>query len=544
MIRISQLKLPVMHRPEELKEKAARLLRVRPEEIRSLRIVRQSLDARKKPDLFYVYSVDAEIPAEEKVLKKVKGNTITKTSDQKYRFPVPGTQKLKNRPVVVGCGPAGLFCAYELARNGYRPVLIEQGAPVEERMADVETFWKTGRLNPFSNVQFGEGGAGTFSDGKLNTLVKDPFGRGREVLRLFTEFGAPEEILYTNKPHIGTDLLTSVIRNMREAVKKAGGDVYFHTCMTEIDIKDGKVSGIIIRNNKTKEEKAVPVQVLVLAPGHSARNTFEMLSQKGVEMEAKAFAVGVRAEHPQEWINRSQYGNQPDEVLGKLGASAYKLAANLENGHGVYSFCMCPGGYVVNASSEEGRLAVNGMSYHDRTGKNANSAIVVTVSPEEYGDGSPLSGLSFQRSLEEKAWQAGQGKIPAERLADFEAHNPHPAFGDGQTVRPQMKGDCTCADVRGIFPDWIGASIVTGMHLFGKKIRGFDHPDTLLSGVESRTSSPVRIPRNAAMEHVTGGLYPCGEGAGYAGGITSAAMDGLKTAEAIVQKYAPFPESA
>lgn len=542
MIRISQLKLPVTHTPEELKKKAEKALPGRHVMIRSLRIVRQSLDARRKPELFYVYTIDVEVENEKQILKQVKGNTISPAPQKNYRFPASGTEMLSHRPVVVGCGPAGLFCAYELALHGYRPVVIEQGAPVEERQKDVEAFWTSGRLDPYSNVQFGEGGAGTFSDGKLNTLVKDPVGRNQEVLRLFVEHGAPEDILYVNKPHIGTDLLMSVIRNMRESILRAGGNIYFYTCMTEIDIKDGRVSGIIIQNRKSGEIHTIRTDALVLAPGHSSRETFHMLSEKGVHMEAKAFAVGVRTEHRQEWIDASQYGKQPERVKSVLPAASYKLAETLENGHGIYSFCMCPGGYVVNASSEEGRLAVNGMSYHDRAGENANSAIVVTISPDEYGDGSALSGVAFQRELEERAYQAGKGKIPVERFSDFEAYTGPKQQKEGFLVHPQMKGDYVYADVRGIFPDWLGESIVEGMHAFGRKIKGFDHPDTLLSGVESRTSSPVRIPRGETMEHQVQGLYPCGEGAGYAGGITSAAMDGLKTAEAIAAKYAPFTD--
>ena len=432
----------------------------------------------------------------------------------------------KKRPVVVGSGPAGLFCAWILALAGCRPILLERGACVEERQRDVEEFWKSGILNPMSNVQFGEGGAGTFSDGKLNTLVKDTSGRNRFVLETFVRFGAPPEILYEQKPHIGTDILIRVVKNMRLAICEAGGEVRFHSQVTDIVLDETSLVGV-----QVNQEEELETDTVIFAVGHSARDTFEMLYEKNLPMQAKSFAVGVRAEHPQKMINASQYGA---ESVPGLPAAPYKVTAKLENGRGVYSFCMCPGGYVVNASSEEGRLAVNGMSYHARAGENANSAIIVTVTPEDYGSEHPLAGMEFQRKLEERAFRAGGGKIPVQRLEDFCKNQISTSFGN---VEPQMKGAYAFGDVRGIFPQVLAESIEEGMRQFEHKITGFSDGDTLLSGVESRTSSPVKIPRDENMESEIKGIFPCGEGAGFAGGITSAAMDGMKVAEAVLKKY-------
>lgn len=465
-------------------------------------------------------------------MKKQKGNQASVVKEKPYVFPNSGSRKMQQRPVIIGSGPAGLFCTYLLAENGYRPVLFERGASVEERAKEIERFWNTGTLNPECNVQFGEGGAGTFSDGKLNTLVKDTFGRNKKVLEIFVENGAPEEILYINKPHIGTDILMDVVRNMREKIKDCGGEVHFHSQMTDFHLENGKLSSVrILSEGKTTD---IPAETLVLAIGHSARDTFEMLYAKDIPMTAKSFAVGVRVEHLQTIINDSQYG---ENAPYKLPAAAYKVAANLENGRGVYSFCMCPGGWVVNASSEEGMLAVNGMSYHARDGKNANSAIIVTVTPEDYGTAHPLDGMRFQRMLERRAYEAGNGKVPVQCFGDFCRHKVTESFGE---VIPQIKGGYTFADVRGIFPEEIGDSIELGIKAFDRQIHGFAKSDVVLSGVESRTSSPVRIPRNEFLQVENTGIYPCGEGAGYAGGITSAAMDGIKTAEEIAKVFTSF----
>lgn len=523
MIQISQLKLPCTHTQQELREKIERTLRIRPEELIEYSIEKQSIDARKKPQIFYVYTIHASVLQEKKVFKKVHSKNITIVEKKVYQFPFHAESTPADRPVIIGSGPAGLFCAYMLAEHGFAPILLERGKAIEERKKDVDSFWETGKLNPESNVQFGEGGAGTFSDGKLNTLVKDPSGRNRKVLEIFVKEGAPEEILYVNKPHIGTDLLMNVVKNMRKTTQSNGGEVRFESKVTELCITDGKICGVVIN-----KEQFLPAKSVILAIGHSARDTFEMLWEKQICMEAKSFAVGVRVEHPQKLINYAQYQM---ELPKTLPAASYKVTAQLSNGRGVYSFCMCPGGYVVNASSEEGRLAVNGMSYHSRAGENANSAIIVTVTPKDYGSDHPLAGMEFQRKLEEKAFRLAQGKIPVQRYEDFCKNRATDSFG---TVHPSMKGNYAPANVREILPEIVAASIEEGIRCFDQKLQGFADPDALLSGVESRTSSPVRISRDpSTMEGSVKGLYPCGEGAGYAGGITSAAMDGIRMAEAV-----------
>ena len=534
MIRIGQLKLEPNHTEKELLQKIAKTLRISEQEILEYKIQKQSIDARKKPDLKYVYTVDVKLPKEERILKKVKDKNVSIAKETLYRFETSGTDKMKERPIIIGCGPAGLFCAYILAEHGYRPVLFERGASVEERTKDILEFWETGTLKPESNVQFGEGGAGTFSDGKLNTLVKDPVGRNKRVLQIFVDNGAPEDILYANKPHIGTDILVDVIRNMRNRVLAWGGEIYFHSKFVDFTMDNDKLTSIYIET--TDGQKQFPAETLVLAIGHSARDTFKMLYDRKIPMSAKSFAVGVRVEHEQSKINASQYG---EPCKYNLPAAAYKVTANLDNGRGVYSFCMCPGGYVVNASSEEGHTAVNGMSYCARDGKNANSAIIVSVNPVDFGSEHPLAGIEFQRRLEKAAYEIGNGKIPVQLFGDFCNNQVSTKFG---SVIPQIKGEYTFGNVRQIFPKEIGDSIELGIKSFDKQIHGYANEDTVLSGVESRTSSPIRIPRNEEFQIENTGIYPCGEGAGYAGGITSAAMDGLKVAEMIAKKFASFDE--
>lgn len=529
MLRINQLKLPVGHTPEQLEKKIIKTLQIKDRELIQYSVRKRSLDSRKKPDLYYVYSIDLAAEHEARILKRAKGR-VQEASEKRYQLPECGTEKMSLRPVVIGSGPAGLFCAYILALKGFCPIVVERGAPVHERRADVEQFWKTGVLNPSSNVQFGEGGAGTFSDGKLNTLVKDTSGRNRFVLETFVSFGAPEDILWEQKPHIGTDLLIEVVAAMRRGIIKLGGEFRFHSQVTDILPEESTL--VINRQEKIKTEAAV------LAIGHSARDTFQMLYGRGISMEAKSFAVGVRVEHPQEIINQNMYGDYKGK---KLPAASYKLTEKLENGRGVYSFCMCPGGYVVNASSEEGRLAVNGMSYRGRAGENANSAIIATVTPADYNSAHPLAGIEFQRSLEERAWKAGNGKVPVQRLEDFLKGRPSTELGK---VRPNIKGAYALADVSRIFPGDLGWSLGEGIVRMGRKLPGFDDKDTVLSGVESRTSSPVRIVRDSARVSNVPWIYPCGEGAGYAGGITSAAMDGISTAEAVIARtYPEFTEN-
>lgn len=547
MLRISQLKLKIEHTKEQLYQKTAQTLKVSETAIKKIEIVKQSLDARQKPNLFYVYTIDVELSQEKSVLqklnKKKKNDNIKLVEPATYQFPEAGSGSLHTRPVIIGCGPAGLFCGYLLAEHGYRPILIERGEAVEDRQKEVEEFWKTGVLNTESNVQFGEGGAGTFSDGKLNTLVKDPAMRIRKVLEIFVENGASEEILYVNKPHIGTDVLCTVIKNMRERMLSWGAEVRFHTKMETLLVDEGQVKGILVKDQHSGQNYEILSEHVILAPGHSARDTFYKLYDQGVSMEAKSFAVGFRMEHPQKLINHSQYGGDFEEILP---SAAYKLTAKLSNERGIYSFCMCPGGYVVNASSEKEMLAVNGMSYQKRDSKNANSAIIVTIDPSDFSNDSPLAGIEYQRNLEKKAFLLGNGKIPVQAYKEFyqkvsgevyqKEYSPMiESFFSGHA--PVMKGAFQEAELNELFPEYINESIVEGMENFDRKIKGFAHPETILSGVESRTSSPVRIVRNERMQSNLAGLYPCGEGAGYAGGITSAAVDGIKIAEEIRKTY-------
>ena len=534
MIRIGQLKLLPDHTEKDLLQKLAKTLHISEKEIVCYQIKKQSIDARKKPDLKYVYTVDVTVQNEAQVLKRQKNHAITLVDEKPYVFKNVGQEKMQQRPIIIGSGPAGMFCAYMLAMHGYRPIVFERGASVDERTSDVEAFWNTGMLKPNSNVQFGEGGAGTFSDGKLNTLVKDSFGRNKKVLEIFVENGAPEEILYINKPHIGTDILVNVVRNMREKIIAWGGEVHFHSQFTDFALTDDKLSSVTIVTDQ--EARTYQAETLILAIGHSARDTFSMLYEKNLPLTAKSFAVGVRVEHKQQTINDSQYGKGSPY---HLPTAAYKVTANLENGRGVYSFCMCPGGYVVNASSEEEHLAVNGMSYHARDGENANSAIIVSVTPDDYGSNHPLAGMYFQRELEKRAYTIGNGKVPVQCFGDFCKNKPTDTLGN---ITPQIKGAYVLTNVRDIFPEEIASSLEQGIKSFDRQIQGFANDDTILSGVESRTSSPIRIERNESFQIENTGIYPCGEGAGYAGGITSAAMDGIKIAEMIAGKFAAFDE--
>lgn len=547
MLRVNQIKVAPEADLAIIKKKSANILGVKATDIEQLNIVKQSIDARKKPQIFYSYTVDIQLKKElrdkeQKIVKRCKENQVSVITDKSYLFPVSGAQEMKHRPVIVGMGPAGLFCGYMLAKHGYAPILIERGKAVDERTADVEHFWSTGVLNTDSNVQFGEGGAGTFSDGKLNTLIKDKDGRNREVLCIFTEHGAPEKILYDGKPHIGTDILTKVVRGMREEIIKNGGEVHFETKMQKPILEKDRIVGIkVLKNNS--EELEIPCENLVLALGHSARDTFYELYEQNIPMEAKSFAVGLRMEHPQAMINEAMYGS---EDAGILGAAPYKVTAKASNGRGVYSFCMCPGGYVVNASSEENRLAVNGMSYSNRGSENANSALIVTVTPDDFGSQHPLAGIEFQRDLEEKAYKAGNGRIPVQRYVDFKEtilgmECTEQEMLSEQKVSPCTKGEYIFSDLTNILPKECNEALVEGIEAFSMQIKGFNRPDAILLGVESRTSSPVRIKRGDNLQSEIKGVYPCGEGAGYAGGITSAAMDGIRVAEEIAKVFCPYP---
>lgn len=533
MIRLQQIKCPVHHDRKYLEHKICRTLGISANRLLSWQIMRRSIDARKKPELYYIYTVDCTVSAEKDLKKKADGRTILLHEETRYQFPEEGVFPLSVRPVIAGSGPAGLFCAYMLASHGYCPLVLERGDEAARRKEKVDRFWNTGVLDIQSNVQFGEGGAGTFSDGKLNTSVKDPAGRNRLVLETFVRFGAPPSIIYDQKPHLGTDILIGIVQAMRKEIERMGGEFLFRHQLTGLEVQNGQLKGLLVNDTVR-----IPTEILVTAIGHSARDTFAMLHGHGLAMAAKAFAVGVRIEHPQAMINLSQYGMTDP---GEVGAAPYKVTRKLENGRGVYSFCMCPGGYVVNASSESGFLAVNGMSYQARDGRNANSALIVTVSPEDYmaygsGDIPPaLRGVAFQRELEKRAFALADGRVPVQLFEDFCANRPSLALGE---VTPCIKGAWNLANLRSILPEAVGDSIEQGIKAFDRPIHGFSRPDSLLSGIESRTSSPVRMERgNETLESSITGLYPCGEGAGYAGGITSAAMDGIRVAESIRRKY-------
>lgn len=524
----------ILDSKETLTKKAAKILGIKPTDISALQILKHSIDARKKPQLFQVYTLGITLDnhkLEEKVVKRCKNKQVTIQSPHPYTFPPAGEAKLSFRPVVIGTGPAGLFCGYMLAKHGYQPILLERGFDVETRSKDVEAYWNGGSLNPESNVQFGEGGAGTFSDGKLNTLVKDKYGRNKEVLRIFVEFGAPEHILYESKPHIGTDLLKQIVVRMRTFIIKNGGEVRFGAKVTGFLANEGALCGVEVNHCEQ-----IQTTRAVLAIGHSARDTLTYLNELHVPMEAKAFAIGMRVEHPQHRINACMYG---DEQGSRLPAAPYKLTAQTSTGRGVYSFCMCPGGFVVDASSEPGQIAVNGMSYADRGGSHANSAIIVQVTPEDYGADGPLAGIAFQRTLEKTAYKLGRGSIPVQYYGDFVRNRSSKSQTDRE--KPCIKGTYELTNLRGLLPSACETAFLEGMAQFDKTIPGFAAEDTLVSGIESRTSSPVRIHRDDTLQSpAIKGLYPCGEGAGYAGGITSAAMDGILIAEKIAQEFQPI----
>ncbi len=506
-----------------LREYAANKLGVPIDQMRKFEVYKRSLDARNKPDIFYIYSIRFLSDDEEKILNNNRKNKNLRMVKKQVMYEARLTQLRQFADtgiVVVGSGPAGLFAAYALALRGLRPIVIERGAPMEERVEEVERFWREGSVNEECNVCFGEGGAGTFSDGKLNSGVKDRDGSKRFILETFVRFGANRELLYDAKPHIGTDVLRTVIINMRKAMEKQGCVFLFHTKYVGVEKRGDRVSGVWVKQGEVRD--TIPCEYLVLAIGHSARDTFEKLKEQRIELCAKPFAVGVRVQHRQSDIDRAQYG-----IEGALPAAAYKMTGKASDGRGVYSFCMCPGGYVVNASTESGGLLVNGMSNVGRDSGYANAAIVVTVEPED--------GVEYQRKLEKSMYDIADGKIPVQRYSEFKDGEKSNALSTNQ---PSVKGQWTYADVAGALPEDIVTAVCEAIDQFGRKIKGFDAEDTLILGVESRTSSPVRIIREEdSLESVSlPGLYPCGEGAGYAGGILSAAMDGLRVAERIGEK--------
>ena len=513
MIKITNIKIKADLSDDELFEKIYKKYKINKNDVTERRIIKKSIDARNKADIFYNYSVELECKNE----NKIKNVQIVKKEEP---FKIIVNRKSSKRPVIIGAGPAGLFSALTLAQNGIKPIIIEQGKTVDERKKDVEEFQKTGKLNTLSNVQFGEGGAGTFSDGKLTSGIHNPL--CKIVLKEFYNFGAPEQILYINKPHIGTDNLINIIRNMRNEIIKLGGEFLFNEKVTDFEFENSKVTAVIC-------SKRIETDTVILAIGHSARLTFEKLYEKGVKMEKKNFSIGVRIEHKQSMINKSQYG---EITKLKLPPAEYKMAYHGEN-RSCYTFCMCPGGTVIASSSEPETIVTNGMSVYARNGENANSAVLVNVTPNDFKGESPLEGMYFQKDLEQKAFKLGGSNYnaPIQRFEDFENNIKSTHIGE---IKPTYKPGVTLSNLNEILPDFISKTLVEGIKYFGKSIKGFAHPDAILTGVETRSSSPVQITRNENKQSNIKGLYPCGEGAGYAGGIMSAAVDGIKCAIAVL----------
>lgn len=521
LLQISNIKVSIEKNEKEAFQKALKIAALNESDVISWKIIKYSVDARNKAKISKVYTIGIYV---EKYKKSRKNVLITK-KESRYSYELSGDKPLNHPPVVVGFGPAGMFAAYLLACNGFQPIIIERGSKVEERSRMIEKFWESGELNCNCNVQFGEGGAGTFSDGKLNTGIKDKYNRIRFVLETFVKFGAGENILYDSKPHIGTDVLKNIVSNMRQYIMDKGGKFYFNTALVDLTYENDRLCKIHLSN-----DEIIDTDICILAIGHSARDTFEMLYNKGILMEQKPFALGVRIEHPQKIINKSQYGFEDN----RLGAASYKLTYKTGKNRGVYSFCMCPGGFVVDSSSENNSKVVNGMSYSKRDGINANSAIVVTVTPEDFGKCHPLAGMEYQRNLENKAYIEGKGCVPVQKLSDFRRNMTTRTLGD---VIPQIKGKYYLSNLNHIFPEYIIEALIEGIDYFGRKIEGFNVDDAILSAVETRTSSPVRIVRDNDYQSNITGLVPAGEGAGYAGGITSAAIDGMKIFEYIAKTY-------
>jgi len=530
MLRITEIKLPMDHAEDALRAAILKRLGIPDHELIRFQIHRRSYDARKRGHIALVYTLDVELTREGAVLKRLAGDKhITVTPDMVYKFVAHAQEGLATRPVVIGAGPCGLLATLVLAQMGFKPIMLERGKAVRERTQDTWGLWRQGKLNPESNVQFGEGGAGTFSDGKLYSQIKDPHHHGRKVLEEFVKAGAPAEILYMSKPHIGTFKLVAMVEHMRETITGLGGEIRFQSKVTDLDIVDGQVRGVVL-----EQGERIAADHVILALGHSARDTFEMLHKRGVFIEPKPFSVGLRIEHPQSLIDRCRFGEQAGDPL--LGAADYKLVHHASNGRSAYSFCMCPGGTVVAATSEEGRVVTNGMSQYSRNERNANAAIVVGVTPADFpGDVqiNPLAGVDFQRQWEAAAFEAGgrSYKAPAQKVGDFLAGRP--STGPGSVI-PSYTPGVHWADLSTCLPDYVIATLREAIPAFDKQIKGFAMDDAVLTGVETRTSSPIRITRGADCQSLnTRGLYPGGEGAGYAGGILSAAVDGIQVAEAV-----------
>ena len=546
MLRLTDLKLPLDHGDTDLKAAILTRLGIAPADLVGYTIFRRGYDARKQSNIHFIYTVDVELRQASAVAARLRDDLrVRPTPDMAYRYVAQAPAGFANRPVVIGAGPCGLFATLILARMGFRPILLERGKEVRERTQDTWGLWRQGKLDPESNVQFGEGGAGTFSDGKLHSQIKDPGFRGRKVLEEFVAADAPPEILYVSKPHIGTFRLVRVVENLRATIERLGGAIRFQSRVADLAIErdatgTGQVRGVVLASGER-----IAADHVVLAIGHSARDTFRLLHERGVHLEAKPFSIGVRAEHPQALIDRARLGAAAGHPL--LGAADYKLVHHCGNGRSVYSFCMCPGGQVVAAASELGGVVTNGMSQYSRAERNANAALVVDVSPADFPGGAannPLAGIAFQRRWEEAAFKAGGESYaaPAQKIGDFLAGRPSTELG---AVRPSYTPGIHLTDLAACLPDYVVAALREAIPVFDKQIHGFAMADALLTGVETRTSSPVRITRDQQLESVnTRGLYPGGEGAGYAGGILSAAVDGIRLAEAVALDLTSRPPPA
>jgi len=527
MLRINEIRLPLDHPEEALKSAILGKLGIKADDLLSFSIFKRSYDARKRGAIMLTYSVDVNTTDNAAILSRPeKDPHVLPTPDSTYRFVTQAPENLAQRPIVIGFGPCGLFAGLLLAQMGFRPIILERGKAVRERTKDTWNLWRKGELNPESNVQFGEGGAGTFSDGKLYSQIKDPHHHGRKVLQEFVQAGAPEEILYVSKPHIGTFKLVSMMETMRAKIESLGGEIRFSQRVENIEIEEGKIRGVTLASGEQIHSDHV-----VLAVGHSARDTFQMLHRRGVYVEAKPFSIGFRVEHPQSLIDKCRFGPQAGHPI--LGAADYKLVHHGKNGRSVYSFCMCPGGTVVAATSEPGRVVTNGMSQYSRNERNANAAIVVSITPEDY-PGSPLAGIDFQQHWESRAYELGGSNYdaPGQLVGDFIANRPSTAFG---SVMPSYQPGVHLGDLNSALPDYAIDAIREALPAFDRQIKGFAMNDAVLTAVETRTSSPIRIKRHddTCQSINTTGLFPAGEGAGYAGGILSAAVDGIKVAEAV-----------
>ncbi|WP_099190693.1 NAD(P)/FAD-dependent oxidoreductase [Tepidibacter mesophilus] len=529
MIRISNIKMDIDEDIKNIEQKILKKLRIREEELIEYTIFKESIDARKRGKINFIYTVDVNVKQENNILKKIKSNDVRLSPQLQYNDVKMGNKELGERPVIIGMGPAGLFASLVLAQRGYNPIVLERGMDVDKRTKDVNLFWRTGKINEDSNVQFGEGGAGTFSDGKLTTRIKDL--RCRKVLEELVISGAPDEILYSHKPHVGTDILKEVVKNMRQRIIELGGEVRFDSKVTDIKVENDSIVSVEVNN-----EYIIDTSIIILAIGHSARDTYEMLNNRNVKIIQKPFAIGARIEHPQVMINKSQYKEFYDHP--RLGAADYRLIYHTEKGRTTYTFCMCPGGSVIASSSSKGELVTNGMSEHSRNKENANSALLVNVGPEDFESDHPLEGVYFQQKYERLAFELGgkNYKAPVQLVGDFLNDTKSTQI---KSVKPSYKPGYTLTDLRMCLPNFVVEAMKEGLVNLDKKLDGFALNDAVLTGVETRSSSPIRIVRDEyGFESVNiSGLYPAGEGAGYAGGIVSAAVDGIKVAESIINKY-------